>query len=90
MSARFAYLRLADEFESRRKEYRNNLIFAIVWTLCILASVIITNRWWWLIAVAFGALWAICSHWLMRDYERQRDAAWEVFWPHSEYDGRLR
>ena len=35
MSARLAYLRLADEFELRRKEERNSFIFAIVpadWT----------------------------------------------------------
>ena len=75
MSARLAYLRLADEFELRRKEDRNSLIFAIVLTSFNIAIVIITHQWWRLIAVAFGALWAACSRWLMHDYERQRDRA---------------
>ena len=75
MTARLAYLRLADEFELRRKEDRNNLIFAIVLTLLNFAIVIITHQWWRLIAVALGALWAACSRWLMHDYERQRDRA---------------
>lgn len=75
MTARFAYLRLADEFELRRKENRNTLIFAIVLTSFNLTIVIITHQWWRLIAVAFGALWAACSRWLMHDYERQRDRA---------------
>ena len=66
MTARFAYLRLAAEFELRRTEKRSSLIFAIV---------IITHQWWRLIAVVFGALWAACSRWLMHDYERQRDRA---------------
>ena len=96
MSARLAYLRLADEFESRRKEHRNNLIFAIVWTLCILAIVIINHQWWWLIAVAFGVLWAAGSRWLMRDYERQRDRALDAASmqlpnrPYADFSGRLR
>ena len=75
MTARLAYLRLADEFELRRKEDRNNLIFAIVLTLLNFAIVIIIHQWWRLIAVALGALWAACSRWLMHDYERQRDRA---------------
>ena len=75
MTARFAYLRLAAEFELRRTEKRSSLIFAIVLTLLSLAIVIITHQWWRLIAVVFGALWAACSRWLMHDYERQRDRA---------------
>ena len=75
MTARLAYLRLADELELRRKEDRNSFIFAIVLTLLNLAIVIITHQWWRLIAVVFGALWAACSRWLMHDYERQRDRA---------------
>ena len=95
MSARLAYLRLADEFESRRKENRNNLVFALVWTLCILAIVIINHQWWWLIAVAFGALWGAGSRWLMRDYERQRDRALDAAsmqlpnLPYADFGGRL-
>ena len=75
MTARFAYLRLADEFELRRKEERNSLIFAIVLTSFNLAIVIGAHQWWRLSAVAFGALWAACARWLMHDYERQRDRA---------------
>ena len=52
MTALFAYLRLADEFELRRKEHRNSFIFAIVLTLFNFAIVIITHQWWRLIAVA--------------------------------------
>ena len=96
MTARFAYLRLADEFELRRKENRNNLIFAIVLTLFIIAIVIITHQWWQLIAAAFGALWAACSRLLMHDYERQRDRALDAAsmqlpnLPYADFSGRLR
>ena len=96
MTARFAYLRLADEFELRRKENRSSLIFAIVLTLFNLAIVIITHQWWRFIAVAFGALWAACSRWLMHDYERQRDRALDAAsmqlpnCPYADFSGRLR
>ena len=96
MSARLAYVRLAAEFEKRRKEHRNNLVFAIIWTLCILALVVINHQWWWLIAVAFGVLWAMCSRWLMRDYERQRDRALDDAsrtipnLPYADFGGWLR
>ena len=96
MTARFAYLRLADEFELRRKEHRSSLIFAIVLTLFNFAIVIITHQWWRLIAVAFGALWAACSWWLMHDYERQRDRALDAAimqlpnLPYADFSGRLR
>ena len=96
MTARFAYLRLAAEFELRRKEDRNNLILAIVLTLLNLIFAIITHQWWRLIAVAFGALWAACSRWLMHDYERQRDRALDAAimqlpnLPYAYFSGRLR
>ena len=91
MSARLAYLRLADELELRRKENRNSLIVAIVLTLLSLAIVIITHQWWRLIAVVFGALWAACARWLMHDYERQRDRALDAArMQHADFSGRLR